>query len=102
MARFWWQRGYRDGSYEKLPCLMEPRPASSKRHPLLAVSDGGGTSGITELRRRKRKLHNFSQRGEGHHIRTTFLLILRSGKERQEMLQAPERRFPFSLGCSPR
>lgn len=53
MARFWWQRGYRDGSYEKLPCLMEPRPASSKRHPLLAISDGGGTSGITELRRRK-------------------------------------------------
>lgn len=68
--------------------LIEPRPASSKKHLLLAISDGGGTSGIKELRQRKRKLHNFSQRKEGDHVRKRFLLILRSGKERQEMLQA--------------
>jgi len=45
-------------SCQKLPpCLMEPVPASSKMDPQLAkakpISDGGSTSGITQLRRGK-------------------------------------------------
>lgn len=34
-------------------CLMESRPACSKRHSLLSVSDGGGTSGIRVKKAKK-------------------------------------------------
>jgi len=43
---------------QKLPlCLIEPMPAGSKRDPLLAkaepISNGGRSTGITQLRREK-------------------------------------------------
>jgi len=42
-------------SCQKLPlCLIDPMPAGSKTDPLLAkdkpISDGGSTSGITQIR----------------------------------------------------
>lgn len=60
---------------------------------LLAVSHGSGTSGVTELRKQKRKLHNFSQRKEGNHVRRMFLLILREG----EAGDAPSTRAEVAL-----
>jgi len=48
------------GSCEKLsPCLIKPGPAGSKMDLLLAktkpISDGGGASVITDLRRGRKK-----------------------------------------------
>jgi len=47
-------------SCEKLPpCLIKPVPAGSKTDPLLAkakpISDGGSASGITHLRKGRKK-----------------------------------------------
>ena len=89
----------------KLPlCHMEPMPAGSKMDPPVAKaepsSDGGGASGITYLRREKKLLcnSNCSWREERKHVRETTLQTSRSvKKEWEEMLQAPEQRFP----CSP-
>lgn len=54
-----------------LPCLAEPMPAGSKRHPLLAkaqhISDGGSATGIMYLRRR-RKITGWLQLGERSEI----------------------------------
>ena len=91
-------------SCQKLPlCLIGPMPAGSKMDPLLAkaepISDSGSASGITDLRRGKKTTCAVAaRREEREDVRATALQTPRSGKkEGEEVLQAPEQRFP----CSP-
>ena len=75
-------------------------PSSKSDQPLVKakpISDGGSTSVITYLRSGKRLLKNLQQREEWD-VRETTLQTPRSvKKEGEEVLQAPEQRFP----CSP-
>lgn len=70
MARFWQQRGYRRGLYEKLvgTSLVSDIASGSRADPPLAkaepIGDGGSASRITDLRRGEKNLHNFSCRKE--------------------------------------
>jgi len=49
------------------PCPMEPMPGGSKADPSLAkaesISNDGSASGVTDLRREKKLLHNSQERG---------------------------------------
>jgi len=93
-------------SCQKLPpCPMEPMPASSKLDPPLAkvelISISGSASGIICLKIRKKKKKalcnsNCSWREEG-----TPQTPRSVQKEWEEVLQAPEQRFPCSLWSRP-
>jgi len=61
MARFWQWGSYRGGFCEKLlPCLIKPVLAGFKTDLPLPkakpISNGGSASGITYLRKRRKKL----------------------------------------------
>ncbi|KAK4812037.1 hypothetical protein QYF61_026175 [Mycteria americana] len=61
------------------------------------ISDGGSASGITYLRRGQKKPRQL-QPEECEYVRETTLQTPRSvKKEREEVVQAPEQRFPCSL-----
>jgi len=88
-------------SCEKLlPCLLKPVPAGSKTDPPLAkaepISDGGSASGITELRKgRKKSTAVRGQLKRADDVRETTLQTPRSvKKEVPQMLE--QRVFPCS------
>ena len=74
--------------------------------PMLAkaesVSDGGGIPVIIYLRREKNCCTTAARREEWKYVQETTLQIPRSAKkERKEVLQAAEQRFPCSLWRRP-
>jgi len=85
------------------PCPTEPVPAGSRTDPLLAkaepISDGGSTSGITELRRGKKLLCNSScsQRGVRRCESNSSADPEASAEGGQEVLQVLEQRFPAAV-----